>query len=340
MLNNQTGISFFGSNILKTFRILHFNFQFLFKSRKILSVLFLCFFSIVSHGQDTSFEYFSESKYKDYPIISLRENFFGNPVYFIEGSKAGSKEVRAYMEVMPGDANLFAQTHTKTISGTFLGIGGQALVLGALGYFYNNRSGLNSDIVRNWFFMTIGGGITSGIGRQMNRQGVRKINGLIENHNYLVNQDQLGSVYLKMDFRQNFFGEKIDIYDGPNLLDKARIRTLMEEKPEVYADYRKALNQQKISFGLDMTSLAVDIVVIAYIISPQFQSSTPSNLLIPLIFTNIGLSIASSQYRRSARNLTRHALDRYNFGDRLVPIVKQPSLEFNGPSVTLFSMGF
>lgn len=309
-----------------------------------LEVTFLVFFFFISmfnsKAQDSNFEYFSESKYKDYPIISLRENFFGNPVYFIDGTKADSKEVRAYMEIMPGDANLFAQTHAKAITGTFLGIGGQAVVLGALGYFYNNRSRLNNEIVRNWFFLTMGGGIASGIGRQMNRQGVRKINGLIENHNYLVNQDQLGSVYLKMDFRQNFFGEKIDIYDGPNLLDKARIRTLMEEKPEVYADYQKALNQQKISFGLDMASLAVDIVVIAYIISPQFQSSTPSNLLMPLIFTNLGLSIASSQYRRSARNLTRHALDRYNFGDSLVPVVKESSFEFSGPSVTLFSRSF
>lgn len=303
-------------------------------------MLFLCFFVIALKAQDTSFEYFSDQKHAGYPLITFKENFFNQPIYFIDGVKASANEVREFMEIMPGDANDFAQTHTKTITGTFLGIGGQAIILGALGYAYNNRNRLNNEIVRNWFFLTIGGGLLSGIGSSMNRQGVRKINNLIENHNYLISEDQIGSVYLKMDFRQNFLGEKIDIYDGPNLLDKARVRTLMKESPELYEDYQKALNKQKISFGLDLTGLLVDIVVISYIISPQFQSSAPSNLLIPLIFTNLGLGIASSQFRRSARNLTRHAVHSYNFGNRLLPIGRQQSIEFRGPSVTLLSRSF
>jgi hypothetical protein len=307
---------------------------------KIGLVLFFCFFGINLKAQDTRFEYFSDQKYADYPLITFKENFFNQPIYFIDGVKASANEVRAFMEIMPGDANDFSQTHTKTTTGTFLNLGGQAVVLGALGYAYNNRNMLNNDIVRNWFFLTIGGGVISAIGKSMNRHGVRKINNLIENHNYLISEDQIGSVYLKMDFRQNFLGEKIDIYDGPNLLDKARIRTLMQDNQEIYEEYKKALNKQKISFGLDITGLLVDIVVISYVISPQFQSSAPSNLLIPLVFANLGLNIASSQFRRSARNLTRHALHRYNFGDRALPLGRQNPIEFRGPSVTLFRKSF
>jgi hypothetical protein len=307
---------------------------------KISLLLFFCLFGINLKAQDTRFEYFSDQKYADYPLITVKENFFNQPIYFIDGVKASANEVRAFMEIMPGDANDFAQTHTKTTTGTLLNIGGQAVVLGALGYAYNNRNMLNNDIIRNWFFLTIGGGVISGIGRSMNRHGVRKINNLIENHNYLISGDQIGSVYLKMDFRQNFLGEKIDIYDGPNLLDKARIRTLMQDNQEMYEEYQKALNKQNISFALDVTGLLLDIVVISYVISPQFQSSAPSNLLIPLIIADLGINIISSQFRRSARNLTRHALHRYNFGDRALPLGNQNLGEFRGASVTLFRKSF
>jgi hypothetical protein len=302
--------------------------------------LFFCFFGINLKAQDTRFEYFSDQKYADYPLITFKENFFNQPVYYIDGAKSSANEVRAFMEIMPGDANDFAQTHTKSTTGTLLKIGGQAVVLGALGYAYNNRNMLNNDIVRNWFFLTIGGGVISGIGRSMNRHGVRKINNLIENHNYLISGDQIGSVYLKMDFRQNFLGEKIDIYDGPNLLDKARIRTLMQDNQGIYEEYQKALNKQKISFGLDITGLLVDIVLISYVISPRFQSSAPSNLLIPLVIVDLGINILSSQFRRSARNLTRHALHRYNFGDRALPLARQNPSEFRGPSVPIFRKSF
>jgi hypothetical protein len=90
------------------------------------------------------------------------------------------------------------------------------------------------------------------------------------------------------------------------------------------------LNKQKINFGLDLTGLLVDIVVIFSVISPKFQSSAPSNLLIPLILADLGITIASSQFRRSTRNLTRHALQRYNFGDRAIQLENQNRGEFRG----------
>jgi hypothetical protein len=157
----------------------------------------------------------------------------------------------------------------------------------------------------------------------MEANAKRRIAGTIDKYNFIISRDQLQGHYLTMDVRDNLLGEKIDIYDGPNLLNKAQITTLMESRPDMYADYMKALRKQKMSFALDIGSLALDLVFIAYFISPQLQSSTPNDILIPLVFTNLGLGIISGQVRRSARNLTRSALYSYNFGDRVMPVVSQ-----------------
>lgn len=261
--------------------------------------------------------YFSQNKYDDYPLVTLRENFWGNPVYLIEGEKVKAQEVRAYMEIMPGDANDFSQTHTKAITGTGISLAGQAVVLGAFGYVYDNRNRLNNQIFLNWFIASTAGGIGAGVGRSMNRQAVRKVNTLLENHNYLIRQDELSKPYLKMDFRNNFIGEKIDIYDGPNLLSKNRINQYKEEFPEFAEYFRKSQRNQNVSFALDILDLASTFVFVGYILSPQIQSSTPSNLLLPLTIVSFGTSISGGIFRRAARNQTRMALMKFNFGEEM-----------------------
>jgi len=300
----------------------------------VLSAIFIS--NVQAQGQ--KFEYFSESRYADYPIISIKENFFGNFIYHADGVKIRPKEVRAYLEILPGDANEFGKSRDRLNTGRVLNYTGIAVNLGA--FVFLASGGVTPDDIRPWFLATIAGGVISVIGSSMAINARRDIPNIVSNYNYLVDRDGISGPYLKMDVRRNFFGEKIDIYDGPNLLDKGRIRSMMESRPDMYADYQKALQKQNISFGLDIGKLAVDILVLTYVISPQFQSSTPSNLLIPLIITDVGLGIASGQFRRSARNLTRKALDRYNFGDRYIPAYKQQSMEFTGPSVTLFSRRF
>lgn len=259
--------------------------------------------------------FFSENRYADYPIISLKENFLGNPVYFIDGEKVKASEVRAYMEIMPGDANDFMKNNTKAMTGTGLLLGGQVVVWGALGYAYGNRDNLNNKIVRNWIIATTIGGLGAGVGRPMNRDGVRKINNLLNKHNYLVRQEELTKPYLSMDFRNNYLGEKIDIYDGPNLLTKSRLNQYMLEYPE-FAEYmRKSQRNQNWSSALGIVGLASTAVFVGYILTPQIQSSTPSNILLPLTMANIGLSISGGIVRRAARNHTRQALMKFNFGD-------------------------
>jgi hypothetical protein len=58
-------------------------------------------------AQDRNAECFSENKYADYPIITFRENLFNQPVYYVNGVKSTAKEVRAYLEIQPGDAQDF-----------------------------------------------------------------------------------------------------------------------------------------------------------------------------------------------------------------------------------------
>ncbi|WP_373521511.1 hypothetical protein [Aquiflexum sp.] len=305
----------------------------------LMIVMIILFYSPINlNAQDTSFEYFSDQKYSGYPIITFKENFFNQPVYLIDGVKSRPKEVRAFMEIMPGDANEFGNNNTKLAVGSALRYAALAVITGTGVFLFTNE--LTPQNIRPWLFTNASGVTLTTIGSSMVTNAKRKNSKLIENYNYLVARENITGPYLRMDVRLNFIGEKIDIYDGPNLLDKARIRTLMEEKPEMYADYKKALNKQKVVLGLDLTGLVVSLLTLTYIVSPRSQPSTQNSLLIPFVFTGLGLGIASNQFKRSARNLTRHALDRYNFGNRYVPVVRQPSMEFSGPSFTLFSRSF
>ncbi|WP_373492601.1 hypothetical protein [Aquiflexum sp.] len=304
----------------------------------IFGIIILGLFSAELNAQNTSFDYFSDQRYAGYPLITFKENFFNQPVYFIDGVKSKPKEVRAFMEIMPGDAYEFGNNNTKLTTGYALHYSSLAIGIGSLGFLLTSE--LTPQNFRPWFFTSMSGMVLGMVGSPMISNSKRRNSRLIENYNYLIGRESISGPYLRMDVRFNFIGEKIDIYDGPNLLDKARIRTLIDEKPDMYADYQKALNKQKVVLGLDLTGLVVNLLTLTYIVTPQSQPSTQTNLLIPLVFTGLGLGIASNQFRRSARNLTRQALDMYNFGDRLVPIVRQPSMEFSGPSVTLFSRSF
>lgn len=301
------------------------------------TVLFF-FLSFNLKAQNSEFEYFSDYTYHDYPIITFKENFFNQPVYYIEGIKVKQNEVKAFMDIMPDDVKSFGNNHNKLVTGTALRYASLTLLTGSLVFL--STSDITPQNFRTWFFVNITAVPLGAIGTHMAEDAKRKNSNLIENYNYLVARESITEPYLRMDVRFNFIGQKIDIYDGPNRLDKARIRTLMEERPDIYPDYQKALNKQKVSFVLDLTGLSLTLLTTAYVFTTQFQSSTTSNLVIPFVITNLSLNLTSSLLRRSARNLTRHALNKYNFGEKYIPVVKHQSMEFTGPSVTLFNRIF
>jgi hypothetical protein len=281
-----------------------------------LVFLYFSFFFIgLAHGQNNI--YFSDNKYAEYPIITLQENFWGNPVYSINGEKIKASEVRAYMEIMPGDANKFGQVNSRMVAGNALYFGGLGVSFGGLAYLFSNLDNATNPnrVLSNFLILSLGGGVITGIGANMKRQGVREINGLLENHNYLIRQEEILGPYLKMDVRQNFLGEKIDIYEGPNLLNKQRLNQIKLDFPELQSYLQSAERAQNWSVALDIVSLASNIVFISYVAFPQFQSSAPSNLIIPLFVVDLGVGISSSVIRRNARNRTRLALQQFNFRD-------------------------
>lgn len=333
------GISYNNLQI-HTFSNAHYNSckQQLVVFRHLIWVLILLYLPLNLKAQNSEFEYFSDYTYHDYPIITFKENFFNQPVYYIDGIKVKQNEVKAFMDIMPSGAKAFSNNHTKLVTGTALRYASLTLLTGSFVFLFTSDP--TPQNFRTLFFANITAVPLGVIGTRMGENAKRKNSSLIENYNYLVARESISGPYLRMDVRFNFIGEKIDIYDGPNLLDKARIRTLMEERPDMYADYQKALKMQKVSFALDLTGLSLTLLTYAYLFTTQFQSSTPSKLAIPFVITTLGLNLTSSQMRRRARNLTRHALDKYNFGENYIPVVKHQSMEFTGPSVTLFNRSF
>jgi hypothetical protein len=299
-----------------------------------LAVNLLCFCLLSIHSaqaQDKRSPFYQENKYADYPVITFRENFLNLPVYYMNGEKASPKEVRAYLEILPGDAQDFTANIAKLRIGSALYFTGRAVSLGTMAYLFTQE--LGQENYTTFFLVTIGGEVLESVGVAMESNAKMHLSNILENYNFVIDQNRLGSHYLKMKIEGNLIGQKINIYDGPNLLNKSQIRTLMENRSDMFADYEKAIRKQNFANILDWTGLGLQLVFTWYFISPQFQSSTPNDILLPLIFTNLGLSIVSGQVRRSARNLTRSALDRYNFGDAAVPV---SSNSFHHPPIANF----
>lgn len=278
----------------------------------------ICLIPLFAQAQDKRSPFYQENKYADYPVITFRENFLNLPVYYINGEKAKPQEVRAYLEILPGDAQDFTSNTSKLRIGHALHMTGRVISLGALAYLYTQE--LRQQDYTAFFLVTFGSMVLGSVGGGMESNAKMHLTNILENYNFVIDRDRLGSHYLKMKIEGNLIGQKINIYDGPNLLNKAQIRTLMENRPEIFANYEKAIRKQTFSNILDLTGLGLDLIFTWYFISPQFQSSTPNDILLPLLLANIGLDIVSGQVRRSARNLTRSALDRYNFGDTSVPV--------------------
>jgi hypothetical protein len=280
--------------------------------RWLFFLILSCSPSLLS-AQNVDYSFFEEKKFADHPVVFFRENFLGIPVYYVSGERVQASQVEEYMQIIPGDARDFRLAHAKVISGSVLSITGIGMVTGALAYVQTNQSNLNNQIVLNWFILNTAGGLLGTIGHQMGYHGKRKVSNLVGKYNYLVSQETLDKPYLQMDYRYNHLGQKIDIYSGPDLLDKRRLNLLMEQYPEFGRELSRAKRKENLLYALDAVGLAARIAGFIYILSPQVQSSTTSSLIVPLTGINLGLAIASPMIRRGARNSTMRALFNYNF---------------------------
>jgi len=127
--------------------------------------------------------------------------------------------------------------------------------------------------------------------------------------------------YLQLNIRDNFLTQKIDFIEGSKVLSKLEIQQLMASvDPETQDLYQRSMNQGKLNSVFAIGGLATTVGTFVYVLSPQQQSTTGSNLIWPLVITNAAFGILSGVFKRNARNLAREAVDSYNFGRSDAPV--------------------
>jgi hypothetical protein len=129
------------------------------------------------------------------------------------------------------------------------------------------------------------------------------------------------TTFLKLNIHKNFINQKIDFLEGPKILSKVEIQTLMSQvTPETADLYRKSVSKQQIANIFSIGAFASVIGTTVYIVAPQQQSSQMSNLSWPLLISSMAFEISSGIFNRSARNIAREAVDSYNFGRKGQPV--------------------
>jgi hypothetical protein len=141
-----------------------------------------------------------------------------------------------------------------------------------------------------------------------------------------------------MESKRNFFNQKIDILEGPKVLNKQEVTLMLSSDPESLALYQKSLRRQTISNVLSGLELGLFVGSSYLVFAPQQQSSTISNLYWPMLIGTLATGIVSGIFRRDVRNLTRESIDLFNFGNQTGPPVyfqenriDQPFFTFNIP---------
>lgn len=127
--------------------------------------------------------------------------------------------------------------------------------------------------------------------------------------------------FLRVETKRNFFNQKVEILDGPRSLSKQEVTVLLSEDPDALTIYQKSLRRNTINSMLAAMELGLFVGTAYLVFAPQQQSSTISNLFWPFTIGTLAVGIASGIYRRDVRNLTREAVDLYNFGNQKGPPV-------------------
>ncbi|MFN3997960.1 hypothetical protein [Algoriphagus sp.] len=141
--------------------------------------------------------------------------------------------------------------------------------------------------------------------------------------------------FLRVEMKRNILGQKIEVLDGPKSLRKEEVTMLLSTDPDALFLYEKARRKQNITTMLSALEVGLFIGSAYFIFAPQPQSSKISNLFWPISIGSIVASIASGAFRREAGNLTREAIDVYNFGNQAgAPVYFQ---ENNRIDQTIFS---
>lgn len=129
------------------------------------------------------------------------------------------------------------------------------------------------------------------------------------------------SPFLRIETKRNILTQKVEIFEGSKPLGKQDVMLLLAEDPEALALYQKSIRRQKINVALSVLNVGLFAGSTYLVLSPQNQSSTFGNLFWPITIGTLGVGIVSGILSGDVRNLTREAVDLYNFGNQGGPPV-------------------
>ncbi|MDG1277331.1 MAG: hypothetical protein P8O16_08630 [Algoriphagus sp.] len=248
--------------------------------------------------------------YSQQPIITFKEGFLNQTTYYLDGEKSSAKEVGDLLNSIENEDFEFLGYQRKKGWGTAINLTGLAVNLGSIAYLITNE--ITPATIRPWFLVTLGGGVLLVTGDQIVQNAQKKIPRSFDDFNAYHYSGGINS-YLRMDVKDGFLAPKIDIYEGPMLLQKDQVLSRLQANEQAYQLYEQVLKRQKVSTVTHIANAALGIGVIFAAIGYEQQSSSQNDLLIPMSLTGIGLGIFSKNYDRKTRNLTRKVLQGYNY---------------------------
>lgn len=273
--------------------------------------LFFSFFVSLAFSQTTPIAptYFSGT-YSQQPIITFKEGFFNKTTYYLDGVKSSPKDVSNLLNSVQKEDFRFTSYQRMKNLGSGLRLTGLAMNLGSIAYLFSNE--ITQATIRPWFLVTFGSGVLQSTGKLIVRNSERNIERTLNNFNAYHNSRGPGN-YLTMDIRNNFLGPKIDIYEGPMLLQNQQVQARLRSNEEAYRMFEQVLRRQKVSTVTNVVNSALGIGILFLAVGNESQSSSRNEVLLPIAFTGVGINVFSSFFERRTRNLTREALYRYNY---------------------------
>jgi len=275
----------------------------------LLFYLFCASISLQAQTNQDSRSYFP-GNYSQQPIVTFKEGFLNQTTYYLDGEKSNAKEVGKLLNSIQNEDFEFLAYQRKKGLGTAINLTGFAVNLGSIAYLLTTE--ITPTNVRPWYFVTLGGGILQATGSILIQHSEKRIRGSIDDFNAYHYSGGVNS-YLRMDLRDGFLAPKIDIYEGPMLLQKDQVLSRLQENEQSYQLYEQVLKRQKVSTVAHIVNSALGIGILFVVLGYEQQSSSQNDLLIPMTLSGIGLNIFSRNYDRKTRNLTREVLHGYNY---------------------------
>lgn len=154
---------------------------------------------------------------------------------------------------------------------------------------------------------------------------------LVFNSEWAAAQDR---PYLNINYKSNLLGQKLEIYNGEQRLNRAQVLMMMEADPDAYDLYRRATINKRWQTAMDVSAGAMLAGSLYYAISPPTQRAGPNNLFLPILIGNVVTGLASGIFKRKSRELTTQAIEVYNLGVQGTPYIQQQNNTYTFPGMS------